>query len=369
MPYTKTQIAKILNKRGQSYAKTDQLNYAARICESLLRKRTYSWEDRAAASDYKAIRNLSGDIQRYGLNLAYSLGITTLTNDSAGIQWRQRVLKYAEPRIQDTLADNAATAYEYATTAYSAGYYGRLWLMDSALHGKYPVSKPRLNRRQVASSILQPGLTEATIGDYFTYQALGTDWQEKYNNVAVQTVLKVRKSTAAALSTGATVNGALGGIAHELGTDGKPGQVVQGTFYASQLLTRAAIMRASNYAAADAYRQQESGLSEAETDAGTRWLLGCIWLTSNDGRVCPRCQSRSGQIFVINDLFGIALLGLPPDGSHMGCRCTVAPWMIPIEGEANTPPTDTFDDWLFDNGFADDVGDFLDETDLMSTQV
>lgn len=365
MPYTKSKLNKIMSKSGQAFVKSDQLNYAGRVCESLVRKLTYSWQDRASEADYQVIKALSDDIRRHGQDVAYSLGIDTLTNDSAGIQWRQRVLKYAEARIEQALSDIAFTAYQYAATAFAAGYYGRLWLMDSALHGRYPVSKPPVQPRKRDASILQPGITEAALPDYYTYQEMGNDWHEKYNNVAVQTVLKVRKSTSAALSTGATPNQALGGIAHELGADGKPGQVVGGTYHAAQLLTRAAVMRASNHGGVDAYREQET----AQADSGTKWLLGAIWTTSNDSRVCDECDSHNGQVFIINDLIGILLLGLPPDGSHPGCRCSISPWMIPIPGEENTPPADTFDDWLLDNGYADELGAFIDDTELESTQV
>lgn len=365
MPYTKSQLNKIMSKSGQTLHKSDQLNYAGRVCESYTRKRIYSWEDRAAAADYRAIKALSDDIRRYGQDIAYTLKIDTLTNDSAGIEWRQRVLKYAEPRIQQTLADVAHGAYQYTTTAFKAGYYGRLWLMDSALHGQYPVTKRTLNDSQAANRILRPGLTEAVTPDYFTYHALGADWQEKYHTVGVQAVLKVRKATTAALTTGTTVNAALGGIAHELGADGKPGQMVGGTFYAAQLLTRAAILRAMNHGGVDAYHEQEP----AQQDSGTKWLLGAIFVTSHDSRVCPMCEALDGHIYVVNDLLGIALLGLPPDSTHYGCRCSIAPWMIPIPGEQNTPPSDTFDDWLLANGFADELGDFVDDTELESTQV
>lgn len=365
MPYTKAQLNRIMSKSGQSYVPQTQLNYAGRVCESLVRRSIYSWEDRAAEADFRAIKTLSDDIRRFGLDTAYALGLDILANDANGIQWRQRVLKYAEPRIQQTLADVAHQAYQYTSTAFAAGYYGRLWLLDSALHGQYVVNKPRLNSSQAANHILRPGITEVVAPDYFTYHALGVDWQEKYHTVAVQTIVKARKSTTAALSAGLTVNQALSGIAHELGADGKPGQVVGGTFYAAQLLTRAAVLRAMNHGGVDAYHEQET----AQKDSGTKWLLGAIFLTSHDNRVCDICAPLDGHIYIVNDLTGIALLGLPPDSTHWGCRCSVSAWMIPVPGEENTPPKDTFDDWLTANGFADELGDFIYETELDSTQV
>lgn len=83
---------------------------------------------------------------------------------------------------------------------------------------------------------------------------------------------------------------------------------------------------------------------------------------------CPLCSRQDGRIFVINSLVGIALLGLPPDGTHMGCRCTVIPLMLPVD-DANAPPEDTFDDWLDEYGFADELDFFMQDETLESTQL
>lgn len=48
------------------------------------------------------------------------------------------------------------------------------------------------------------------------------------------------------------------------------------------------------------------------------------WDTMKDERVCPLCWDLEGQIFTLND-------PMPPDASHIGCRCDAEP-LFDVEG-------------------------------------
>lgn len=368
MPYTKAQIEKILDKSGQSFVPVGKLNYAGRIAEADVRKRIYSWEDQSAFQVFHTLKDAFNKIKAHALDTAHYLGISTLANDAKGIQWRRDLLGYAEPLLVSTLSRVAYDDYESSTTAFSVGFYGRLFVMHSAMHNTVTVNKPRLHAHDVSAAVLHPTLTEALVADYGQYQQHGHEWQQAYNTVAQNTIVKLRRLTTGSLSKADTVNGTLTAIAGLLGVNGKPGEFVRGTYYEAQLLTRAAIMRSSNHGSAYAMRVQDDAQTVREA-AETKWLLGAILLTSHDSRVCDICEPLDGKIYVINDLLGIALFGLPPDGTHYGCRCTVTPFLLPVDGEENTPPSDTWDDWMDAEDFGDDVGAFFAKTKLKSTQV
>lgn len=361
MPYTHAQIDRIMQKDGKAFVPSDKLPYAGRVCETLVRKKIYALEDYAAARDYAILHAASQDIRQRGQAFADYLHLDAVTVDVPSIQWRRHVLEYAEQSLTTAADRMALAAYADATTAYAGGYYGRLWLLDQVVKGRYTVNKPRLNVAQADTSILQPGYQEAIQPDMRVYRGAGDEWRENYRTVVASGLIKIRRALAKAQSSGYTVRQALDALVYEIGVNEG-----RGLYYQAQLVTRAAIMRASNHGAVAAYKAQtQPGLREA-TDG---WLLGAIWLTSNDGAVCPVCRSHAGQVWLINDLLGILLLGLPPDGSHYGCRCQMAPFLIPDLMGGTEPPEDTWDEWIEDEGFGDELEWFTEHKTLKSSRV
>lgn len=363
MGYTQAQIKRIMATRRAAYVPRETINYAGRVCETYLRKKLYRWEDKAATAAYQRLQQANRAIREYGLQLADQYALDELTVDGASIQWQRQVVRYAEQQFLTALEEIAYAAFKASVTAYAAGYYGRLWLLEQATHGQRTILKPRLSTTDAVYSVLQPG-TQSTFGSVTnSYDVLGTEWQERFRGIAQQGTIKLRTVFNQALVNEDAPRQALATVASLIGVKQRDNR---GLYYQAQLLIRSAIIRASNFGAVAAYQTQDSKLREASE---TRWLIGTVWVTANDGRVCPKCASQAGRIFIINDLFGIALFGLPPDGSHYGCRCTMLPLLIPLEGEENTPPEDTFDEWLMDEGFFGELDEWFEDDRLESTQI
>lgn len=363
--FSKPKLKRIMATRGQAFVPRGTLNYAGRVCETYLRKKLYRWEDKTAKTAYERLQDAFMSIRRYGQDLAYRQGIERLTIDSASSYWRQKVLQECETRLRQALDIIGYETYEASLTAYKAGYYGRLWLMAMAGHGQYNVVMPPLDNVTVQRSVLHPALTESIRGNPALYELLGDEWREQYASIADGALIKARRQLTQAVNDTETPLQALRRIEALFGVGKRSQTETRGVYYQAQLVARASIMRASNHGAAAAFRAQFAAREATETN----WLLGAIWLTSNDSRVCPQCARQNGRVFVINSLVGAALLGLPPDGTHFGCRCTIIPFLIPIEGEENTPPENPFDEWLAEYELETELDDFFEDEILDSTQV
>jgi len=354
MPFTKRQIANILNKRGQAFVPRDRMNYAGRICESFLRKKLYRWEDRAALALYRLLKTANVDIREYALTIAGQLRVTTIGNDADSIAFRRMLTTYTTARLSEFARDAAAVSYQYAYTAYAAGWYGRLWMIDQASHHDKRVKPTRLDHTKAAQAVLMPGLTEAI--DTSTYAYASNEWRDVYANAVAGSLLKVKRAINATVTEPSSVLGVTQDISTALGVDVAAKQASKGLYHAVSLPTRTAVMRSANHASAEVYGTH------------TDMLLGAMWVTSHDERVCPICSRLDGHIYVINSLVGIALFGLPPDGSHYGCRCTIIPLMLPVENP-NAPPDDDMGDWLDEWGFQDELDFFMQDDELASTQL
>lgn len=313
MGFSQAQLDAIMKKSGRAFVPAGKLPYAGRVCETYIRKKLYALEDEAALKDHAILSAAWKDIRARGQFYADILHIDTFSMDGASITWRQRFLAYAQERLMLAAEQMAQAAYEDATIAYAGGYYGRLWLMDMVTKGKVTVRRPPLNIRYADTQILTPGLKEAITPDMGVYRYAGQEWRDNYQNVITNGLLKIKRATTGYLAGEISVQEALNGLQTILGLDsGRMG----GVYYAAQLVTRAAIMRASNHGTVAAVKAQtRRGLQES-TDG---WIAGVIWLTSHDDRVCDICAPHDGEFFVVNDLIGIFMLGLPPDGTHYGC--------------------------------------------------
>lgn len=357
MPFTQKQLTAITQTRGQSYIAGDRMNYAGRVAETFLRKKLYRWEDKAAKGINNALKASYADIRAYALKRAYLVGIDgNLANNRAGLSWRREVMAYTEQRLNALAADVARDAYEQSVMAYKVGYYGRAWLLQSMTRQRPVVH--RLDSYGLSQQVLQPGLQEAS-ANLSAYAAHGQEWRERYQTPIDTALLKVRTRLNTALSQEQTVNQALkSAIAEPLGLTSKPGLSSHGAYHALQVTTRESVMASSNQGAAQAYRENEG------------WLFAVMFLTARDNRVCRECAFRDGYIWPITDFVSgiIGLLFMPP--LHYGCRCTIVPVLLPDIGDSgNAPPDDSFDEWVYNSGFGDELDPFFMDTQLESSQV
>lgn len=356
MPLTSQQLKRIMSTRGQAFVPRDVMNYAGRVTETYLRKKLYRFEDRAALEAYKLLKYTMGSIREYALGTASNLRIDKVGNDAASIAFRRTVGNYATQQLVNYGQRVAVMGYQYAVTAYAAGWYGRQWQLWEASHHDKRVTFERLPKSKAESSVLTPGLTEAIQADLNAYDYLGDTWRDNFTLAVNASIAKVKRVLNSTVSNPQSVLPLMTEVATTLGIDTTAKESAKGLYHAVQLPIRTAVMRSANHASAEVYKTH------------TELLLGAMWVTSNDHRVCPVCSRQNGRIFIINSLVGIALFGLPPDGSHFGCRCTIIPLMIPVE-RANEPPQDSFDEWLDEWGFADELNFFMDDTVLESTQL
>lgn len=364
MSYSKSQLKAIMDKPGHAYVPRDKIPYAGRVAETLVRKKTYALEDSAALAGYDMLKVANQDIRNYGLQLADRYNLNLLGVDRATLEWRKAFLAYVNTRLNQAVDALAEDAYKNAITAYAGGYYGRLWVMDSIVKGRYTVYKPRLQSRVVSQAVLHPGLTESIQPDYYVYATDGHEWQDSYRATLPPSLLKIRKATNAVIVGRTSVRDVLNAVSAEIGIGSdKP----RGLYFATQSLTRTNIMRASNHGAVAAYQAQTLSAIQESTDG---WILGLVFTTAGDDRVCYICSRHEGELYVLNDLFGILLFGLPPDSTHTGCRCGFVPLLLPdLRDGNNDPPKDTWDEWADDNDFTSDIDWFVTNKRLKSTQI
>lgn len=354
MTLNKKQIQKIMRKSGQAYVPADKLPYKGRVAETYLRKKIYRLEDRAAHDEYQLIKAAYRDIRNEALDLALRQNIERLSlGDSASIVWRRDLINYIDTRLRLLASDIALRAYEHANTAYRAGYYGRLWLLDMITPSTWHPAVRRLNPSKTAQAILHPGLMEAI--DAQSYFQTGQEWRETYHQVWDTASIQIKRALTSAQSDELTIGQSVQLLAKQLGITERPTARTSATFHKSQLQTRTSVMRASNHGAAQAYHEQQD------------FLVGVLWISSRDSRVCPTCNHYDGHIFLINSLIGISLFGLPPDGSHAGCRCTFVPILLPGFGDGEDEPLDSFEDWIDEIGLFDELDDFFSDSQLDST--
>lgn len=332
MPFTRAQLRNITQHRGQAFIGRGYANYAARVAESFLRRKTYRYEDRTVSRQYALFKEAASQIRAFGLDAG-----DTITPD-----WRRRVLGYVEQRLTQASAAAARLALDSLHTSYRANYFGRLWLMDSATLDTVSVRKPPPPPYPLDSD-----------------QVL-----EAYETEAVAGILKIRRLLAASLTNGDTPAQAMRAVTEQLGVRRDGGR---GVWYKTQLWTRTYIIEAANIGALMAYRAQADALQEASERS---FLFGVMWLSSRDNRVCPTCRRLDGRVWILSEMIGMALTGLPPTASHGGCRCGIVPIFLPnFFKRDNKPPEQTLREWLEANGYDAWTGDFLDDSDLDSSQI
>ncbi len=335
MPFTKRQLRNITQSRGQAYIGRDKGNYGLRVAETYLRRKLYNWEDKTIRREYDLFQAASKDIRDYALMVGQG--------DYATVPWKKAALQKAELRMARLAYDVTRNALQACETAYYAGYVGRLWVLDSMTIVDVPLNKGQMQMRN------QPDRDTV---------------REEYDTALMQGIIKLRGRATRAIVEEMPI----GKAAKFLADFGQRRSKSKGMFYQMQLRTRTAVMRASNYGAYDAFMAQAQPQTEAIA-SDREWVLGMMWLSQRDSRVCNTCARLDGTVWALSEMWGLMLMGLPPDGSHPGCRCTVIPLLIPnILKPENEPPDLTFDEWLDENGYSMLLNDFED-TQLASTQI
>lgn len=353
MALTSKQIARLMRSSGKTVISPEHLNYAGRVCENYAVRKLFRWEDKAALAGYKLLKAAQKDIRETAYYYASQVRVDEIGNDANSITFRCMLNRYITQRLGQFAYDIAAQAFAYAITAYGAGWYLRQWQIQQAAHKPQGFVPQRLSVNRASANVLQPGLSEAIRPNMGMYDYAGNEWRDSYINATTSGILKAKSAVNRTLTKPASVTQVVQDVTDTLGTDNEN---PKGLYHSTQLNTRAAVIRSFSHASADAYGTH------------TEWVIGAMWITRNDGRVCPLCARQHGRVFVINDLFGMALLGLPPDGTHFGCRCDIIPLMFPVE-RPNDPPEDSFDEWLDEWGFADELDVFMSDTQLESTQL
>lgn len=352
MPFTKVQLANIMQTRGQAFVPRDKLNYAGRVAETYLRKKIYRWEDKAALASYILLKETNARIREYAIQTAGQLRLQQIGNDADSNVFRNMLNRYVDGQLSAYSNKVAQLAYDYSYTAFAAGWYGRLWQLDESSQHDPRVRPQRLPQQLAQRTVLLPGLKEAVD------EGSKTPFHDQFDLAAQASAIKVRRAVNSTVSSPLGMLAVTQAISATLGVNAKPKQAASGLYHAVSLPIRTSVMRSFNHASAEVYKTH------------TEMLLGAMWVTSHDSRVCAECASHEGQIFIINDLIGIALFGLPPDGSHWGCRCSMIPLLIPYDQQdKNDPPADDLEDWLIAKGFEDTMGDFMTDTSLESTQL
>ena len=328
MPFTPKQIRRILDPDLIPASRVP--NRAMQVAESYLKRRMFVWEDAGVKATMRLYQAAYRDLRETAASYAEQLGITKLANDSKSQQFRRAYGDYVTRRLSLLTDAAAAEGLRRAVTAWYAGYYSRLWLLDVATKADVHIPANPPNAQQVARQTLGR-LDEAIrlredVYDDLIRDLLGREWRTQYGENIDDLVLRIKRAISQGMTDGEGVPDIMRRVRGELGvsTDRRSGY--HANFNRVQAITRTVINTASNNGAVAAYR------------ANADILGGYEWLTAKDERVCGRCSSLDGTIFPLDSTTR------PP--IHVGDRCTVLPVIKPefmVTGEA--PPSMTLGEW------------------------
>lgn len=348
MPYTAQQIRRIVGRQGSRVIPKGAIpQLAQRVSESEVRRRLYSFEDRAAADLFALFEKAYADIRTASATLADELGISgALEMDSAGMRWKTQLASYQDARLRGLMMDAAKLTAERGQTAFAAGYLGRAWSADVS-------TRPEV---QVRYRLPMP----ERIRDL-----LATDWEKRegetlmgsFNLAAQEVTAKTRRVLNTALIDGETPAQAVMKVGDALGVrDGKA------AYWRAQNLVRSGVMAAGNLGAVVLYRENARGENPREEIAGLG--LAAIFVTAGDGRVCPICRGFAGRIWRLDTLADAVLtaLTMPVPPIHYGCRCGHVYVILPtLMLPDDMPPGLTWLEWLALEGLTGVLDNFMGE--------
>jgi len=285
-----------------------------------VRRRIYGLDQQEARALYdlylQTYRQMAGT-----LSMAYG------SDGSPDVTRRAQLLRQIEAEM-GTLAQQVGISMDEAiVAAYQQGYAGRAWALDQATNPNVRVRfHPLLPTNAVRAALLQP--------------YMGTPWHEELGYNFAEYTTRIRRSVTTSLMQGEGMAQAQRRLRDELGvvTDRRKG--FRRNFARTLMISRTEVMRASNLGALAVYEQNADILS------------GWEWLATKDERTCPICGALDGKRYKFDDP-----QMQPPSGSHIGCRCTVAPV---LKDEALMDEVagvrETYSDWAARNGMVTDGG-------------
>ena len=330
MPFSTAQVSRILDPDLIPKSRVSSL--PARVVESWMRRRLFVIEDQLIADQLRQFKQSGRAIREMASDVAEFNGVgSKLDNGPASRRWRDTVLERAEPILTNTYRVMAMEAAEWATQAYAAGFYGRLWLLDENTTDDAPLNVPRITPQQATRAVLLDEQLGTTF-DPLIYSLLGTEWRGQYQIELDDLILRIRRALNRGLREGLGERETMRIVSSAMGisTDRRSG--FRANFNRVQAITRTVFNTAANAGAFAAY------------DANRDVLSGVEWLTARDERVCVICQRLDGKVWRFDD----PNREQPP--AHVNCRCGIIPVIKPdwqrTAGELRNPPRNTFADFL-----------------------
>jgi SPP1 gp7 family putative phage head morphogenesis protein len=238
---------------------------------------------------------------------------------------RAVLLAQIERELNDLMDGLTPELGQAVEDAYRQGYYGRAWLLDSVTVQEWNAARYTVLPSEAIRALLAQ--------DY-----LGVD--DWINLERDKLIDAIKRSLTLSMIQGESMTQARDRLIKELGLT--PGQAkgFKGSIWHIMLIVRTEIMRASNLGALTIYEQNQDVLQ------------GWEWVATLDERTCPICGALDGKVFK----FGSTQLQ-PPSGSHIGCRCTIVPWLMDtaLMDTILGKPRDTYCEWAERNGIVDDA--------------
>jgi SPP1 gp7 family putative phage head morphogenesis protein len=349
MTYSKRQQRKILQVGSRPFIAPDaDIPYSMRVSESLIRRRLYALEDEAVVDQYRMMRTAYNDIRNRALDLAQQYNVSELSNTANVVRWRRDVDAYTQQRAVALSQQIAYHAIQAAGNLYLLGYYGRAWSLDMSTKPDMLIRAPVPSTADVTRDILQPGLTEAWEPDRLIYDLLGVEWRQQYADNIGDMVRKIRNTMNTAIQNNLNVQNWTQLVADAMGVNISKAQGFKSAFNRIQALTRTYAMTAANEGALALY------------NANSSLVEGVEWLAANDARVCPTCARLNGMVWLLGD----SDMQRPP--AHVNCRCTIIPRItsLSIANKLNTPPAQTWKDWILAAGLGWLLGSDLTDINL-----
>lgn len=351
MPYTQRQIDRILGSGDSCVLPANApLTLSQAVSESEVRRRIYSYEDKAARDVLDLFKQAWRDIFAHGNELADAVELSKLTpGDAKSTEWKRRVAFMVDERLKKLLSDCANLTASRLVTAFNAGYFGRAWSADVS-------TKPDVMVRFLRKDV-------RVIDDAFGKDWLrreGEPFYESYALIASRYAQKSRQQLNTALINGESVFAALQRMKALLGV-----RALKEAFWYTQTLTRTAILSAANLGALALF-QDNARVTEAVGGFG----VGAIFITAGDGRVCPTCRQYAGRSFRVDSLLGALTASMINPPIHENCRCSFV--MLITSDDLLPPPMPpgmTWQEWLLLYGLDSLLADFMDDTRGQSTQI
>lgn len=365
MPFSNAQARRILHVNGEPFIDPARVPHLGlRLTESYLRRKLYSWEDRAVTDQWRTFDAAYTDIRNYGIRTAENAQLDTLERTYAAVQWKRDVMTYARQRLAQATRHTAESAFKYALTAWYANYYGKAWQLDVSTKPDVLVNVPTPSFIQAHRNVLLPDLQEAAQPDGGLYEAMGEEWRQRYADELAEMLVKVQRGMDRSTNEGHTITQAMRGLRDSIGLAATMDAGFTANFYRMQTLTRTAIMDGAQDGAEALWTANSAEPEQRRNRTGEALLLSLVtWVTARDERVCVTCRGLDGQT---NSLLN-PLRRRPP--AHPNCRCQEVPSVAAIFLMPDDYlPQDTFGEWLAGFGVGMMLDDFL-GVGLESTQV